>query len=68
LRKALWPNDTFVDFDHSVNVAINRIRGALDETVDRKFIETIPRVGYRLLRRWKQPAPLLHLVRNGLAC
>jgi TolB-like protein/DNA-binding winged helix-turn-helix (wHTH) protein/Tfp pilus assembly protein PilF len=49
LRKAIWPNDTFVDFDHSVNVAINRIRAALDETADRKFIETIPRVGYRFL-------------------
>jgi serine/threonine protein kinase/Tol biopolymer transport system component len=48
LRKKLWPNDTFVDFDHGVNLAINKLRDALGDSAEKpRFIETLPRRGYR---------------------
>jgi eukaryotic-like serine/threonine-protein kinase len=48
LRKKLWPNDTFVDFDHGLNIAINKLRDTLgDSAADPRFIETLPRRGYR---------------------
>jgi len=50
IRKKLWPNDTTVDFDHSINVAIGVLRRALgDSTDNRNYIETLARRGYRLL-------------------
>jgi len=50
LRKKLWPNDTFVDFDHGVNIAINKLRDALGDSADKpRFIETLPRRGYRFI-------------------
>src|SRR5260221_10358415 len=50
LQKKLWPNDTFVDFDHGVNIAINKLRDALGDSVEHpRFIETLPRRGYRWL-------------------
>ena len=50
IRKSLWPNDTIVEFDHSINAAINRLRGALgDEAAKPRYIETLPRRGYRFL-------------------
>jgi len=50
LMKKLWPSDTFVDFDHSINKAVNRLREALDDSVDQpRFIETVPRRGYRFI-------------------
>jgi DNA-binding winged helix-turn-helix (wHTH) protein len=46
----LWPEDTFVDFDHGVNAAINRIREALGDTAKNpRFVETIARQGYRFI-------------------
>jgi DNA-binding winged helix-turn-helix (wHTH) protein len=46
----LWPDGTFVDFDHGVNSAINRIREALGDTAaSPRFIETLARRGYRFL-------------------
>jgi serine/threonine protein kinase len=48
LKKKLWPNDTFVDFDHGVNIAINKLRDALGDSAENpRFIETLPRRGYR---------------------
>src|ERR1700731_3837142 len=48
LRTKLWPADTFVDFDHSLNAAIKRLRDALGESADTPiFIETLARRGYR---------------------
>jgi TolB-like protein/DNA-binding winged helix-turn-helix (wHTH) protein/Tfp pilus assembly protein PilF len=48
LQKRLWPNETFVDFDHGVNIAINKLRDALGDSAERpRFIETLPRRGYR---------------------
>ena len=50
LRDRLWPKDTFVDFDHSLNIAVNKIRDALDDqAASPRFVETIPRRGYRFL-------------------
>jgi Tol biopolymer transport system component/DNA-binding winged helix-turn-helix (wHTH) protein len=50
LREALWPSDTFVDFDHGLNNAVNRIRVALnDRTESPDYIETLPKVGYRFV-------------------
>src|SRR5215467_7936379 len=50
LRNKLWPEDTFVDFDHSLNAAIKRLRDALGESADAPvFIETLARRGYRFI-------------------
>lgn len=50
LREKLWPADTFVDFDHSLNTAVNKLREALgDSASNPRFIETIARRGYRFL-------------------
>src|ERR1700694_2075286 len=44
LRSKLWPADTFVDFDHSLNAAIRRLRDALGDSADRpRFVETVAR-------------------------
>ena len=56
MRDRLWPADTFVDFDHSLNSAVKKLRQALNDDPDvPRFIETLPRRGYRFI------APL----RNG---
>jgi Tol biopolymer transport system component/DNA-binding winged helix-turn-helix (wHTH) protein len=50
LRQRLWPSDTFVGFDNSLNTAINKIREALgDSAEDPHFVETLPRRGYRFI-------------------
>ncbi len=57
LRKRLWPSDVFIDFDHGLNKSIQKLRDALGDSADSpRYIETIPRVGYRFI------AP----VRNGI--
>jgi DNA-binding winged helix-turn-helix (wHTH) protein len=50
LREKIWPADTFVDFEHSLNTAIKKLRQALgDRATKSKFVETLPRRGYRFL-------------------
>ena len=50
IRKKLWPNDTIVEFDHSINAAIKNLRRALGDSADEpKYIETLARRGYRLM-------------------
>ena len=50
LRQRLWGADTFVDFEHGLNKAINKLRDALGDAADNpRFIETLPRRGYRFL-------------------
>jgi cholera toxin transcriptional activator len=50
LRQRLWPADTFVDYDHSLNAAINKLRDALgDSSENPSFIQTIARRGYRFI-------------------
>src|ERR1700746_574168 len=62
LRQYLWPSDTFVDFDHSLNTAVMKLREALGDSADKPlYIETIPKRGYRFV------APVCHPVdtQNG---
>jgi DNA-binding winged helix-turn-helix (wHTH) protein/Tol biopolymer transport system component len=48
VRSALWPEDTFVDFEHGVNTAVKKLRQALEDSAENpQYIETLPRVGYR---------------------
>ena len=50
LRERLWSADTFVDFDRGLNSAVRRLRDALGDSADRpKFVETLPRLGYRFI-------------------
>ena len=50
LRQKLWPTDTFVDFDHGLNSAVARLRGALNDSAERqKYVETVGRRGYRFI-------------------
>jgi len=49
-QRRLWPDGTFVDFEHSLNAAIKRLRAALGDDADQpKFVETVPRRGYRFI-------------------
>ncbi len=50
LRQKLWPADTFVDFDHSLNAAVKKLRQALGDSADNpRFVETLARRGYRFI-------------------
>jgi DNA-binding winged helix-turn-helix (wHTH) protein len=50
LKEVLWPSDTFVDFDHSLNAAIAKLRQALGDSAENpRFIETLARRGYRFI-------------------
>jgi TolB-like protein/DNA-binding winged helix-turn-helix (wHTH) protein/Tfp pilus assembly protein PilF len=50
LRRTLWPEDTFVDFDHSLGTAVNKLRDVLgDSAANPRFVETLPRRGYRFI-------------------
>ncbi len=58
LRQRIWPSDTFVDFDHGINNAIKRLREALGDTAETpRFIETLPRRGYRFIGKIEPHAP-----------
>ena len=59
IRRKLWPNDTEVDFDHSISAAMNRVRQALGDSADNPhYIETLARRGYRwnVAVEWIEPA------------
>src|SRR6267143_5909633 len=50
MRRRLWSSDTFVDFEHSLNSAIKKLRAALgDSPENSRYIETVPRMGYRFI-------------------
>src|SRR5580692_11784058 len=54
LQKKLWPEDTFVDFDHGLNKGVNKIREALGDSAESpRFVETVARRGYRFLAEVK---------------
>lgn len=56
LRQSLWPADTFVEFDHGLNNAVSRLRETLGDTADNpRFIETVPRRGYRFIAPVDKP-------------
>ena len=50
LQSALWPKDLFVDFEHGVNTAVKKLRRALEDSAESpRFVETLPKVGYRFM-------------------
>src|SRR6201997_2255879 len=50
LRNKLWPADTFVDFDHGLNTAVNKLRESLgDAAANPRFVQTVARRGYRFI-------------------
>ena len=56
IRDRLWPDGTFVDFEHSMNAAIKRLRAALGDTAESpRFVETMHRRGYRFIATVEQP-------------
>jgi cholera toxin transcriptional activator len=60
LQQKLWPSDTFVDFDHSLNTAINKVREALgDSASSPRYVETLARRGYRFI------APVQDVIPSG---
>jgi len=66
LRERLWSADTFVDFDHGLNSAIKRLRQTLLDEADRpRYVETVPRRGYRFISAVELAGELDHSARNG---
>ena len=56
LRKRLWPDDTFVDFEHGLNAAVKRLRDTLGDSAESpRFVETVPRRGYRFIAPMSVP-------------
>src|SRR5437868_15181719 len=50
IQRELWPSDTYVDFDHGLNNAVNRLREALGDSAEApRFVKTLPRRGYRFI-------------------
>src|SRR5712691_6139386 len=75
LQKKIWPEDTFVDFDHGLHAAVNRLRQALGDAADSpRFVETVARRGYRFIGQVQEqpaiaalPSPLVPAVAAGRA-
>ena len=60
MRRRLWGEDTFVDFDHSLNTAVNKIREALNDSASQpRYVETVSGTGYRFI------APVTHRARSS---
>jgi DNA-binding winged helix-turn-helix (wHTH) protein len=58
MRPRLWPNDTFVNFEASVNTAVNKLRQVLGDSTEKPiYVETIPRKGYRFIAKVESVAP-----------
>src|SRR6266436_82621 len=56
LRERVWQADTFVDFEHGLNTAIKELRAVLsDSATEPRYIETIPKVGYRFIAKVETP-------------
>jgi DNA-binding winged helix-turn-helix (wHTH) protein len=59
LRRTIWPDGEFGDFDHAVNVAVAKLRTALNDSADEpRFVETLARRGYRFIRNSRRRRPL----------
>ncbi|HXM99193.1 MAG TPA: tetratricopeptide repeat protein [Candidatus Dormibacteraeota bacterium] len=69
LQRRLWPSDTFVDFDHSLNTAVMRLREVLgDSSENPRFVETLPRRGYRFIAPFEEkPAALTETTQTQTA-
>jgi DNA-binding winged helix-turn-helix (wHTH) protein len=58
LHQRLWSADTFVDFDHNLNNAVDKLRKALNDSAEQpRFIETVPRRGYRFVAAVERAVP-----------
>jgi DNA-binding winged helix-turn-helix (wHTH) protein len=77
LRSRLWAEDTYVDFDHSLNAAVRRLRDALADSAENpRFVETVARRGYRFLApvngavagNTSQPVPATSARRFRIPC
>src|SRR5580658_7951768 len=67
LQRAVWPENTFVDFDNSLNIAILKLRQTLaDDRAKPRYIETVPRRGYRFIARL-QETPALPPPADGIS-
>src|SRR5271157_5141680 len=71
LRRRLWPDGTFVDYEHSLNKAVNKLRDALCDSADKpRYVETVARRGYRFVAAVEQegpkeaPAPVIQAARS----
>lgn len=63
LQQKLWPGETFVDFDHSLNTAINKVREALgDSASNPRYVETLARKGYRFITPLQSEKPSPHSI------
>jgi eukaryotic-like serine/threonine-protein kinase len=61
LQSRIWPEDSFGDFDHAVNVAVGKLRAALGDSAENpSFIETVPRRGYRFVARLDEASADMH--------
>ena len=68
LRRRLWRSDTFVDFEHGLNTAVKRLREALGDSAENpRYIETLPRHGYRLIVPVEKVQPAAQAVPAGSA-
>jgi DNA-binding winged helix-turn-helix (wHTH) protein len=66
LQKNLWAADTFVDFEQGLNNAMKRLRVALDDNADTpRFIETLPRRGYRFIGSVTSAGPVPAIISGG---
>ena len=67
LRQAIWPADTFVDFDEGLDATIYKLRNALGDSSEKpRFVETLPRRGYRFIAPVEEVVPKTSRVRNPL--
>ena len=68
MQARLWPEDTFVDFERSLNTAIKKLRGTLGDSPENPiYIETMPRVGYRFIAPVSNPAPQEPVAQEAVA-
>jgi TolB-like protein/DNA-binding winged helix-turn-helix (wHTH) protein/thioredoxin-like negative regulator of GroEL len=66
LRDKLWPADTFVDFDHSLNTAVRKLREALGDSAETpRYVETLARRGYRFVAPLAEPGPTSPLAHSA---
>jgi TolB-like protein/DNA-binding winged helix-turn-helix (wHTH) protein/Tfp pilus assembly protein PilF len=66
LRDKLWPADTFVDFDHSLNTAVRKLREALGDSAETpRYVETLARRGYRFVAPVAEPGPTAPLAQSA---
>jgi len=67
IRACLWPDTTVVEFDHSINAAVKRLRNTLRDTADQpRYIETLPRRGYRFIAEVERVAPAVEVTNGSL--